>query len=116
VSFLRWLLPSSPAIITDEAWARRELAKHNGVFTYRAGLAGQCWNPDQSGFNPIIGPAEVRYTALADGGVTAIITRPPGRSPKRLAAPGLETPVKGRDGLPALHNPSCLVPDQAHPR
>jgi hypothetical protein len=54
-------------MITDEAWVRRELAKHHGVFTYRAGLAGQCWNPGQSGYNPIIGPVEVTYTADADG-------------------------------------------------
>lgn len=94
MSFLRWLLPSSPAMITDEAWVRRELAKHHGVFTYRAGLAGQCWNPGQSGYNPIIGPVEVTYTADADGGVTAIIKRP-GEEPQTVISAGSQGLSKG---------------------
>jgi hypothetical protein len=84
VGLLRWLLPSSPALVTNEEWVRRQLAKNGGSFTYRPGLAGMCWNPSysgvsllsQAGINPIVGPAEVTYTAHEDGRVTATVMRP----------------------------------------
>ena len=76
--FRRWrrLTLSSPwALITDERWVRRQLAQRGGTFTYRLGVAGQCWNPDQRGFNPIIGPAVVNYSLAEDGTVTAKVER-----------------------------------------
>ena len=70
--------------MTNEAWVRSQLAKNGGSFTYRPGLWGMCWNPNhsgvspisQAGINPIVGPAEVTYTANEDGRVTATVKRP----------------------------------------
>lgn len=82
MGLLRRLFPPSAPNGTNEAWVRRQLAKHGGTFTYRVLWLGECWNPEQSGltvftgFNPIVGPAEVTYSSHPDGSVTAIVRRP----------------------------------------
>ena len=73
---LHWFVPSGWAVVPDETWVRKQLKKRGGSFICRIPPTGTSWDPMQSRYNPIAGPAEVTYTQEPGGKVTASVVRP----------------------------------------